>query len=111
MSSELVADLFVYIAFAGSTIGGAIGFFLNASGPAKDGAWLKLARETTWGVIAGAIGGSIGLVVGELVLGVFQGGLVGGGRQGSSPGDRRYQVAAPTSQAASFTARLVAART
>ena len=38
---------------AGAMIGGAIGFFLNASAPSKDGAWLKLAREATWGVVAG----------------------------------------------------------
>jgi hypothetical protein len=64
-------------ALAGAMIGGAIGFFLNASGPSKDGAWLKLARDSTWGVLAGAIGGAVALVVGEAVLGVLQGGLVG----------------------------------
>jgi hypothetical protein len=62
---------------AGLAIGGTIGFFLNASGPSKDGAWLKLAREATWGTLAGAVGGAIGLVIGEYVLGRFQGGLVG----------------------------------
>jgi hypothetical protein len=64
-------------ALAGSAIGGTVGFFLNASGPSRDGAWLKLAREATWGTLAGAVGGAIGLVVGEFVLGRFQGGLVG----------------------------------
>ena len=58
-------------------IGGTIGFFLNAWGPFRDGAWLKLAREATWGAIAGAAGGAVGLVVGELVLGTFRGGLAG----------------------------------
>ncbi len=58
-------------------IGGAVGFFLNASGPLRDGAWLKAARDATWGVLAGAIGGAVGLVVGEWVLGRFQGGLIG----------------------------------
>ena len=64
-------------ALAGLAIGGSIGFFLNASGPSRDGAWLKLARDATWGALAGAIGGAVGLVVGEVVLGSFQGGLVG----------------------------------
>ena len=39
-------------AWAGLTIGGAIGFFLNASGPFRDGAWLKLARAADLGVPA-----------------------------------------------------------
>lgn len=64
-------------ALAGVAIGGTIGFFLNAWGPSRDGAWLKLARESSWGAIAGAAGGAIGLVVGELVLGTFRGGLAG----------------------------------
>ena len=58
-------------------IGGTIGFFLNAAGPFRDGAWLKLARAATWGTLAGAAGGAIGLVLGEFVLGRFQGGLIG----------------------------------
>jgi Inner membrane component of T3SS, cytoplasmic domain len=64
-------------ALAGSAIGGSIGFFLNASGPSRDGAWLKLGRDATWGTLAGAVGGAVGLVAGEYVLGGFQGGLVG----------------------------------
>ena len=64
-------------ALAGLAIGGTIGFFLNASGPSKDGAWLKLARDATWGALAGSVGGAVGLVVGEVVLGTFQGGLIG----------------------------------
>ncbi len=64
-------------ALAGVAIGGSIGFFLNAWGPARDGAWLRLARDASWGAIAGASGGAIGLVVGELALGTFRGGLAG----------------------------------
>ena len=64
-------------ALAGIAIGGTIGFFLNASGPLRDGAWLKLAREATWGTLAGALGGALGLVIGEYVLGEFKGGLIG----------------------------------
>jgi Inner membrane component of T3SS, cytoplasmic domain len=76
---ELVHAELVWVrdALAGLAIGGAIGFFLNASGPSRDGAWLKVARDATWGTLAGAIGGAIGLVIGELVLGGFQGGLIG----------------------------------
>ena len=76
---ELVHSESIWLrdALAGVAIGGTIGFFLNASGPSRDGAWLKLARDATWGVIAGAIGGALGLVIGEVVLGVFRGGLLG----------------------------------
>ena len=56
---EAVYALPVYLrdALAGVAIGGAVGFFLNASGPFRDGAWLKLARAAAWGAGAGAIGG------------------------------------------------------
>lgn len=76
---ELIQAASVYVrdALAGVAIGGTIGFFLNASGPFRDGAWVKLSRAATWGAIAGAIGGAVGLVVGELVIGWFRGGLIG----------------------------------
>jgi hypothetical protein len=76
---ELVHARSVYLrdALAGVAIGGMIGFFLNASGPFRDGAWLKLARAATWGALAGAAGGALGLVLGEVVIGLFRGGLVG----------------------------------
>ena len=76
---ELVEARYVYVrdALAGLAIGGTIGFFLNAWGPLRDGAWLKLARAATWGAIAGSIGGAAGLVLGEVVIGVFRGGLIG----------------------------------
>jgi hypothetical protein len=76
---ELVhADsVWVRDALAGVAIGGAIGFWLNAAGPARDGAWLKLARVATWGTVAGALGGASGLVLGEVVIGIFKGGLIG----------------------------------
>ena len=63
--------------WAGVWIGGTIGFFLNAAGPLSEGAWLKLARKATWGALAGAAGGAAGLVLGEVVIGQFQGGLIG----------------------------------
>ncbi|RUL88344.1 FHA domain-containing protein [Tautonia sociabilis] len=62
---------------AGAALGGSIGFFLNAVDPLRDGAPLKLARTTTWGAIAGAAGGMVGLVLGELVLGGLRGGPIG----------------------------------
>jgi hypothetical protein len=76
---EMVQTESVYLrdALAGTIIGGAIGFFLNAWGPLRDGAWHKLARAISWGVPAAAVGGAIGLVLGELVIGVFRGGLLG----------------------------------
>jgi hypothetical protein len=70
-------DVWTRDALAGGAIGGAIGFFLNAAGPFRDGAWLKLGRVATWGALAGAAGGAAGLMLGEFVLGRFQGGLVG----------------------------------
>jgi hypothetical protein len=69
--------LWVRDALAGVAIGGVIGFFLNAAGPFRDGAWLKLGRTASWGAIAGAAGGAAGLVLGESVIGLFQGGLIG----------------------------------
>jgi hypothetical protein len=69
--------LWVRDALAGVAIGGTIGFFLNASGPLRDGAWLKLGRAATWGALAGAAGGAAGLVLGEFVIGAFKGGLIG----------------------------------
>jgi hypothetical protein len=76
---ELVHASNVYVrdALAGIAIGGTIGFFLNAAGPFRDGAWLKLARAATWGALAGAAGGAAGLVLGEVVIGIFRGGLMG----------------------------------
>lgn len=76
---EFVRADSVYIrdALAGLLIGGAIGFFLNAWGPFRDRAWNKLARAVAWGVPAAALGGAIGLVAGEVVIGLFRGGLLG----------------------------------
>jgi hypothetical protein len=70
-------SVYVRDVLAGLAIGGTIGFFLNASGPFRDGAWLKLCRAATWGALAGAAGGAVGLVTGELVIGWFRGGLIG----------------------------------
>jgi hypothetical protein len=76
---EMVQAESVYLrdALAGLLIGGSLGLFLNAYGPLRDGAWLKLARTVAWGAPAAALGGALGLVAGELVIGVFRGGLVG----------------------------------
>ncbi len=54
-----------------------MGVFLNAYGPIRDGAWLKLARSVALGAPAAAIGGALGLVAGEVVIGLLQGGLLG----------------------------------
>src|SRR5437016_4981990 len=64
-------------ALAGALIGGSIGFFLNAVEAYREGAWRKLCRTASWGAIAGSIGGSLGLLIGEFILARFQGGLVG----------------------------------
>jgi hypothetical protein len=76
---ELVQARSVHVsdALAGVAIGGTVGFFLNACGPFRDGAWFKLARSAAWGVVAGAAGGAVGLVLGEVVIGWFRGGLIG----------------------------------
>lgn len=62
---------------AGGAIGGTIGVFLNAVDPIRDGALLKLARLVSWGAVAGALGGMVGLLLGELVLGGLRGGPIG----------------------------------
>ncbi|QEH37938.1 hypothetical protein OJF2_65340 [Aquisphaera giovannonii] len=64
-------------ALAGLLIGGSVGSFLGACGPFRDGAWRRLARAVAWGVPAAAIGGALGLVLGEQVIGLFQGGILG----------------------------------
>jgi Inner membrane component of T3SS, cytoplasmic domain len=76
---ELVHAESVYVrdALAGLLIGGSLGVFLNAYGPFRDGAWMKLARAVAWGAPAAALGGAIGLVAGEVVIGVIRGGLLG----------------------------------
>jgi Inner membrane component of T3SS, cytoplasmic domain len=76
---EMVQAESVYVrdAWAGLLIGGSLGAFLNAYGPARDGAWLKMARAITWGAPAAALGGALGLLAGEVVIGVLRGGLLG----------------------------------
>lgn len=76
---ELVqtSNIWIRDALAGAILGGTLGYFLNAAAPLGEGAWLKLARASCWGAIAGAAGGATGLVLGEWVLGEFQGGLAG----------------------------------
>jgi len=76
---EMVQAESVYVrdALAGLLIGGSLGSFLNAYGPIRDGAWRKLARSVAWGAPAAALGGAIGLVAGEVVIGLFRGGLLG----------------------------------
>ena len=76
---EMVQAESVYVrdAVAGLLIGGSLGVFLNAYGPARDGAWQKLARAVAWGAPAAALGGAMGLVAGELIIGVLRGGLLG----------------------------------
>ena len=60
---EMVQAESVYVrdALAGLLIGGSLGVFLNAYGPARDGAWLKMARAIAWGAPAAALGGALGL--------------------------------------------------
>ena len=76
---ELVRADAVWIrdAWAGLAIGGASGYCLNAAAAARDGAWLRAARDAGRGGIAGAIGGALGLVAGEGMLGWLQGGFLG----------------------------------
>jgi hypothetical protein len=76
---ELVQAESVYVrdALAGLLIGGSLGFFLNAYGPFRDGAWRKLVRAVAWGTPAAALGGAIGLVAGEFIIGLLRGGLMG----------------------------------
>ncbi|MDG3005561.1 FHA domain-containing protein [Paludisphaera mucosa] len=76
---ETVEARSVYVrdAWAGAIIGGSIGFFLNAWGPLRDGSWRRMARAAAWATPASALGGAIGLVLGEFVIGAFQGGLIG----------------------------------
>jgi hypothetical protein len=75
--AESVSSVYVRDGLAGALIGGSLGVFLNAYSPIRDGAWLKLARAVTWGSLAAAAGGALGLIAGEVVIGIFRGGLSG----------------------------------
>jgi hypothetical protein len=77
VESVQAESVYVRDALAGLIIGASIGFFLSAWGPFRDGAWQKLARSVAWGVPAAALGGMLGLVLGELVIGLLRGGLLG----------------------------------
>lgn len=70
-------SVYVRDALAGLLIGGSLGVFLNAYGPLRDRAWIKLGRAVSLGAPAAALGGAFGLVAGELVIGALQGGLLG----------------------------------
>jgi hypothetical protein len=70
-------SVYVRDALAGLLIGGSLGVFLNGYSPLRDGAWLKLARAVSWGAPAAALGGALGLVAGEFVIGLLRGGLLG----------------------------------
>lgn len=76
---ELVkfGNLWARDAAVGVFLGGAIGFVVNAAGPLHDGAWLKLGKTASWGALAAAVGGAIGLLIGEAVLGGLRGGSIG----------------------------------
>jgi hypothetical protein len=64
-------------ALAGALIGGSLGLFLNGYGPFRDGSWPRLARAVTLSVPAAAVGGALGLLTGEMVIGILKGGLFG----------------------------------
>jgi hypothetical protein len=64
-------------ALAGFALGGSIGWALGAIGPWREGAWLRFARASVLGALAGGVGGALGLLAGEVVLGGFRGGLLG----------------------------------
>jgi hypothetical protein len=70
-------SVYVRDLLAGLLIGGSLGLFINAYGPLRDGAWLRMSRAVTMGVPAAAAGGAIGLVAGEVVIWLMQGGLLG----------------------------------
>jgi hypothetical protein len=70
-------SVYVRDVLAGVLIGGSLGVFSNAYGAFRDGAWLKMARAVAWGAPAAALGGAVGLVAGEVVIGLLRGGLLG----------------------------------
>lgn len=70
-------SVYVRDLLAGLLIGGSMGVFLNAYGPLRDGSRLKLMRAIALGAPAAAFGGAAGLIAGEVVIGLFRGGLTG----------------------------------
>src|SRR4051812_39156317 len=49
----------------GAIIGGCIGYLVVSVEAIRDGALIRIARLATYGVLLGAVGGAIGMVVGD----------------------------------------------
>lgn len=61
----------------GALIGGLIGYFVVSVDALRDRSLLRFARSATFGVVLGAAGGAIGLVIGEKVNFFLVSGLLG----------------------------------
>jgi Inner membrane component of T3SS, cytoplasmic domain len=55
------------LALGGALIGGSIGFFLTGSDALRDRSALRFFRAGTYGLLLGAAGGALGMVVGDVV--------------------------------------------
>jgi hypothetical protein len=51
----------------GALIGGCIGYFVVSVEAIRDGAFVKFARLASYGVVLGAVGGAVGMLVGDQI--------------------------------------------
>src|SRR5262245_32797798 len=82
-AEQVIAQL----ALGGGLIGGAIGYLLVGADALRDRSALRFFRLGTFGLLLGAAGGSLGMVVGELVHYQLVAGLAersGGGKPGGA---------------------------
>src|SRR5262245_52521081 len=61
------ANFVLQTLLGGAIIGGAIGFFVVSVEALRDYSLVRFSRLATYGVILGALGGAVGMTVGELV--------------------------------------------
>src|SRR5262249_54043483 len=58
---------FLQMIIGGVLIGGLIGYFVVSVDAIRDQSLARFARLATYGVLLGAVGGAVGMVVGDLV--------------------------------------------
>jgi hypothetical protein len=61
------AELYLHLVRSGALLGGSIGYFVVSVEAIRDRSWLRFVRLATYGVLLGAVGGAVGMVVADLV--------------------------------------------
>ncbi len=61
------SELFSQLLLGGALIGGGIGYFVVSVEAIRDRSWLRFVRLATYGVLLGAAGGAVGMVIADQV--------------------------------------------